>query len=291
MERMSRRLANDDACRIAGLRVPTGLRGGRGSTVARFRVARHFFSALPALPLSLSIALSGVCGSDAIAGGCSGWEDDDSMAFRATATETGAEPNARLRNRFELEQGRGIGETPLHRAVRCDAAVSVTKVSLDAGADSRAIDEHGATPPKLSGYGSRDVGVLLDARVREHPLENSNVLPAGTRVSIPHWVMEDCPLRTWGAAFNCQYLKCAVTKPSRLKNGEYTAYLPMAWWNGSGEQTVMVDMMAIQMIDTVSKTEFVTTREIEVLEIPPAIETCTDTNQLNEEARPQTWGE
>lgn len=254
------------------------------------RVARHFFSALPALPLSLSIALRGVCSSDAIAGGCCGWEDDDSMAFPATATETGAEPNARMRNRFDLEQGRGIGETPLHRAVRYHAAVSVTKALLDAGADSRAIDEHGDTPLDLSRYGSRDVGVLLDTRVREHPLENSNVLPAGTRVSIPHWGMEDCPPRTWGTAFNCLYLKCAVTEPSRLRKREYTAYLPMTWWNGSDEEIVMVDMMAIQMLDTGNKTVFVTTREIEVLEIPPAIETCTDTNQRNEEARPQAWG-
>ena len=208
-------------------------------------------------------------------------ENPDMIAALVAA---GADVNARMRNRCDLDKGVGMGETPLHRAVRYNSAASVTKALLDAGASPRAVDEHGDTSLDLVRYSSDDVRVLLEAWESEHPLENSGVLPAGTLVYVPGWVLEEFELvrRKWGQARTYLMAKYSITAPSVWDERKETSYIPLARRIGTREETVMVDVTNIRSIDIGNKNVFVTVRETVALEVTDGIRRQMSVNQHRE---------
>ena len=102
--------------------------------------------------------------------------------------EAGANVNARMRSRFDRENGLEIGATPLHRAVRYNKETSVVRALLDAGAGPLATDEHGDTPLELVRHAPEEVRGLLEASVGARRRNHSDILPARTRLIIPRWV-------------------------------------------------------------------------------------------------------
>ena len=209
---------------------------------------------------------------------------NDNPNIVAALVEAGADVNARMRNRYDLEKGLGIGETPIHRAVRYNPAASVTKALLDAGANPRAIDEHGDTPLDLVRYSSRDVRVLLEAWEREHPLDNSDVLPAGTLVFIPGWVLDEFERvrHKWGQALTYLMANYFVTAPSAWDERKDTSYIPLARHDGALEKTIMVDVTNIRSIDIGNKNAFVIERETVALEVTDGIRRHMNINQHRE---------
>ena len=94
--------------------------------------ARHFTSALRALPLSLGIALVGAAGSGALASGCGNWENDETVEFWRTASvET---VTTCLTDVDFSEPGRGDASKPLIMAARYSNDPAVARTLIRAGA-------------------------------------------------------------------------------------------------------------------------------------------------------------
>ena len=209
---------------------------------------------------------------------------NDNPDMVAVLVAAGADVNARMRNRYDLEKGFGIGETPLHRAVRYNSTASVTKALLAAGANPRSVDEHGDTPLDLVRYSSYEVRVLLERWEREHSLENSGVLPAGTLVFIPQWVLEEFEQvgHKWDQARTYLMANYFVTAPSVWDERKETSYIPLARRIGTLEETVMVDVTNIRSIELGNKNIFVTIRESVALEVTDGISRHMNVDQHRE---------
>ena len=94
--------------------------------------ARHFTSALRALPLSLGIALVSAAGSGALASGCGNWENDETVEFWRTASvET---VTTCLTDVDFSEPGRGDASKPLIMAARYSNDPAVVRTLIRAGA-------------------------------------------------------------------------------------------------------------------------------------------------------------
>ena len=184
----------------------------------------------------------------------------------------GANVNARMRSRYDLEKGRDIGETPLHRAVRYNSEAAVTRALIDAGADTRATDEHGDTPLDLTRYSSDEVRDLLDASTWQDSRKDPSVLPAGTLVVIPRWVLERFEKnKDFGNAFNYLVVEFSIPDRSILNEGQTTSYLPLARRDDPNEETIMVDIMNMRSFDIGNKNIFVTRSETKALGVPDKI--------------------
>ena len=150
--------------------------------------------------------------------------------------------------------------------------------------DPRAVDEHGDTPLNLTRYSSDDVRVLLEAWEREHPLENSDVLPAGTLVFIPGWVLEELEQvrHKWDQALTYLMANYFVIAPSVWDERKDTSYIPLARHDGALEETIMVDVTNIRSIDIGNKNALVIERETVALEVTDGIRRHMNINQRRE---------
>ena len=210
---------------------------------------------------------------------------NDNPDMIAALIAAGADVTARMRNRYDPEKGLGMGETPLHRAVRYNSAAPVTKALLDAGANPRAVDEHGDTPLDLVRYSSREVRGVLETWEREHPLDRSGILPAGTLMYIPEWVLlEDFEQVRHNGGHALTYLMTnySVTAPSVWDERKYTSYIPLSHRIGTHEETIMVDVMNIRSIDIGNENIFVKERETIAFEVTDSTMRHMNVNEKRE---------